>query len=452
MSVTDPVERVRALLPDPVDELQVAALLESQGVTDAVALDDHGAADVFELAEQVYARLAAEPTAEPEPEPPPERPRAWLDAGHGPLYLMPTTAYPAVFAVLGDAEALRALLFGTSTGWVWGAVTSWVAHRLAGAGAAARALVVLGGLGTAAAALGAVLLALLTGGGPGTVLFVAVLAAFQAAAGALLLHRAEGRLLLAALPAGVAGLVHLGSGYADALVVPVLLAGAATAVLALHGAWRTCRAAGPVGPGRVPPLGVLARGALPGAAHAAAGAALLLHTDARHVLGPLDLAIAVAPLALGMGVVEWRANRLFDRAGRLLRTTGRPERFRAAVWRLLLREYATCLLALGSVALVLMLVLRWSGALTAPGALLVDGHVVLGGAYFLGFVLVRTGGAALAPLLTSGVLLIDVAVVAVVGDAVPDVDVPVFLACGALLSLLLLAALHRSVGQVRHYR
>ncbi len=63
--------RLPRLLPDPVDELtwatvptaahavdelHVAAMLESAGVTDAVAREIYGHRDVFALAEAVYRR------------------------------------------------------------------------------------------------------------------------------------------------------------------------------------------------------------------------------------------------------------------------------------------------------------------------------------------------------------------------------------------------------------
>ncbi len=52
--------------PHPIDELEVTALLESSGVTDAVACQRYGAADVFHLAGLVLARVrsAADPPAE----------------------------------------------------------------------------------------------------------------------------------------------------------------------------------------------------------------------------------------------------------------------------------------------------------------------------------------------------------------------------------------------------
>ncbi|GAA1349070.1 hypothetical protein [Saccharothrix algeriensis] len=457
------VGRIRPLLPEPVDELQVAAVLESQGVTDDAAVERYGTADVFELAQEVHLRLLAEapdaaagaaPDGGPDGGEPPRR--WWTDVSHGVLYLMPSAAYPAVFAVLGGPGMLRGLIFATTTGWIWGAGTSWVAHRLAGAGAArvaARSMLLLGGVGLALALAGALVLHRWFGGGPALVLFVLAQTGFQIASGILVFHRAEGRLLAAMLPVTAAGLVHLATGYADWPVAPVLVLGGCSVALAL-GFARRAGLTGPTGdPGQVPPARVLALGALPSTVYAALCAAFLLHADARYVMGPVDLAVGVTPLVIGMGAVEWRVHRLFEQAAALLRSTPSPELFDRAMWRLLLREFATCLLALGAVALALLAALKWAGALTVHGALLIDAHIVLGGAFFLGFVLIRTGGAGWASACLGAVLLLDVVLVAATaGDPGAHLDVPVFAGACAVLSVILLAALRRSVGQVRHYR
>ncbi|CCH30269.1 hypothetical protein ABZ816_17705 [Actinosynnema sp. NPDC047251] len=453
MTLEELVGNIRPLLPDPVDELQVAAMLESQGVTDEAAVAEYGMADVFELAHHVYPLLTpAAPAAEPPPEP--ARPW-WADVMHGLLYLMPSAVYPAVFAVLGGPDMLRGLVFATTAGWVWGAGTSWIGHRLTGAGAtrlAARTLVLLGGGGFVLAFAGALLILRWYGGGVELVLFVLAQTGFQVASGILLFHRREVLLLAAMLPACLAGVMHLISGYAEEMVPPVLVAGLLSVSLALVAGYRTGRVRGN-DPGKVPPARVLALGALPSTVYAALCAAFLLHTDVRYVMGPVDLAVGVTPLVVGMGAVEWRVHRLFDQAGALLRRCASPALFDRAMWRLLLRELATCLLVLGALALVLLSALRAGGVLTVHGALLIDAHVLLGGAFFLGFVLIRTGGTGRATACLALVLPVDVVLVEVTAAGPARYgDVPVFLGCCAALSILLLTALRRSVGQVRHYR
>ncbi len=48
------IEEVRARVPQPVEPLEIAAVLESIGITDAVAAEDYGAASSFELAERIF--------------------------------------------------------------------------------------------------------------------------------------------------------------------------------------------------------------------------------------------------------------------------------------------------------------------------------------------------------------------------------------------------------------
>ncbi|GAA3854551.1 hypothetical protein GCM10022243_20070 [Saccharothrix violaceirubra] len=451
MTIADLVDRVSPILPDPVDELQVAAVLESQGVTDQAAADDYGEADVFALARRVFPLL---PGREDDPPAPPADRRTRIDLLHGPLYLLPTLAYPAAFEVLGSAVAVRALVFATAFGWVWGAGASFVAYQLVGLdarGSATRTFLHLGWLGLGVGTLLSLPL-LLFGGGLGVPLFVLAQLAVQQIVGVLLFHRRERVLAYAMLPAGIGGLGYLALSD-ERFAWPVLALGCVSVVLGMESARRSGRAHRDADGVRLPEPRVLVKNSLPGLAYATMCAALVLYVDARYVLGALDLAVAAAPLVLGMGVVELRANRLFEHADGLLREPLRPGEFHERMWRALLRELATCLVALGALALVLLAVLRSLGVLTSAGAFLVDGHVVLGGVFFLGFVLVRTGGAVLAPALLGGASLGCVTTAELVADPLTTDSLPrVFLATGIALSVLLLTALRRGVGQVRHYR
>ncbi|MEU0879239.1 hypothetical protein ABZ345_11625 [Lentzea sp. NPDC005914] len=435
MILDELVARVAGQLPDPVDELQVAALLESQGVTDQVAVDSYGLTNVFALGRTVFERL---PRGSVVPEREIQR-TSWPHALRGLLYLAPTTAFPAVVDVLGGPAAVRAMVIATAVSWVWGSGASAVAHQLLARGAdatAARLLRLLAVAGVAIAGLTA-----LTSGWQ-SALFVSALACLQLSIGVLLFHRKEIVLVTAVVPATAGGVIYL----VWAVTGIVLALGGATVLLAAVGAWRAGRDARDTGGVRMPSARTLIAAAVPSAVYAALCAALLLYTDSRYVLGALDLAVAAAPLVLGMGVVEWRAQRFFELASEELHRCAVPAEFRKALWRMLVRELGGCLVALGSAAVVLLVALRSSGVLTLPGALLIDGHVLLGGAFFLGFVLVRTAAAATAPVIVSGVLLGSVVA------AGPADPVPVFLVATAALSLLLLVALRGSVGQVRHYR
>ncbi|QTR02958.1 hypothetical protein J7S33_28820, partial [Saccharothrix algeriensis] len=477
MTVADLTGRVGRVLPDPVDELQVAAVLESLGVTDRVAVEVYRAADVFELARRVHDRLprAGDPDRSGGGRPDVIHPgacrhrachhracrrgaghRSWRDVVHGPLYLLPAAVYPAVFTALGGPVVVRALVVATTVGWLWGAGTIWVAHQVLRSGAGAVAGRLLRALAVGGVALAAVAALVLRspGGGPGAVLFVVALTGHQVASGILVFHRREALVFLAALPVVLGGAGYLVSGLADALLVPVLLFGLSSAT-ATFGLALLATLRGEDAPGARPPAArALVLGSLPVVGHTALCAAFLLYTDVRFIGGGLDLAVAAAPLALGMGVAEWRANRFFEQAAELLRERRPTAWFRDAAWRVLLRELVNCLVVLGALALVLLACLHAAGLLTPRGVLLVDAHIVLGGAFFLGFVLIRTGRLPRLLVVLAAVLGADVALAElVVADVwTPHPHVPVFLLCGAVLCLLMLSTLRTSVGETRHYR
>ena len=52
---------VRERVPQPIDVLEIAAVIESMGITDAVAMEDYGVSDGFELAGMVFESVRAWP-------------------------------------------------------------------------------------------------------------------------------------------------------------------------------------------------------------------------------------------------------------------------------------------------------------------------------------------------------------------------------------------------------
>src|SRR5690606_14969559 len=127
---TDPAEvladRFRSVAARAVDVLQIAAALESSGITDRVARVQYGYADVFELAQAVRDRTGVVLQA--------SRPavrRPWLeqlrDIGHGALYLLPVVLFPAAFAAVGSSRLILAVVLVGALGWVWSGVVAWMA-------------------------------------------------------------------------------------------------------------------------------------------------------------------------------------------------------------------------------------------------------------------------------------------------------------------------------------
>ncbi|MER6596170.1 hypothetical protein ABT214_30840, partial [Micromonospora purpureochromogenes] len=186
---------------------------------------------------------------------------------------------------------------------------------------------------------------------------------------------------------------------------------------------------------------------------AALSAAYLLHSAARHLSGPMDLAVAAAPLVLGMGLVEWRARRFHERARARLRQVTDPRRFATGVWARLAVEFALVTVAVAGLALPMFAPLRQAGLLSPAGTVLVAAHVAVGGAYFLAFILAGHGRFGRLSALLGVALAAHLAVLLLVpGGSDPLVDAAGFLGSAILLQAMLLVALARVLGQAWRYR
>jgi hypothetical protein len=182
-------------------------------------------------------------------------------------------------------------------------------------------------------------------------------------------------------------------------------------------------------------------------------AGFLLHVDGRYLAGGLGLAVAAAPLIVGMGLVEWRVRRFHERAGQLLGQLDHPRQFAAAVWRRLTAELLGVLGMIAALAVVALAALRQADLLTPAVATLMVAHVAVSGAYFLAFIVAgqalygRLSGA-LAVALLAHVIVMR----ALPGEFSPMKDGAVFLGSAVLLQALLLATLTRVLGQAWRYR
>lgn len=286
------------------------------------------------------------------------------------------------------------------------------------------------------------------------VVFAVAQMAFVLASGTLVFYGKELWLAVLMLPACVVGVIHIASGYPAALIRPTLLAGALSIVLVLGTAWWvSVRATTQADARRLVPRRRTLFGAVPSASYAALCAVFLLFTDSRYVIGQFDLAIAVAPLVLGMGAVEWRALRFTEQVGDLLRHSTLTVDFRRAVRRLLVHELTVCLLILGGLGCILLVTLRSFATLSVHGAMLIDAHVVLGGAYFLGFVMARYEQFPWLIGIMFTIVVINVAAVYAVAQYLGSHgEIPIFLLSTAALLVLLLTRLYVSAGRVYQYR
>lgn len=443
-----------------VDELHVAAVLESMGVTDQSASGTYRHDDVFALADAV-SRLMPPGTGPVAgdgavPAAPARSGRNLRVLAHGLLYFLPCTVYPAVLIALGAPAMIRGMVFSTALGWVWGMAMSAVAYQFAGHGkdrSAGRALRLLGLAGLVVALLAGTALAAAGPGGTGLVAFVVAQMSFQLMAGVLVFYGHELWLAATMLPASMAGIALLLSRYSPALVRLTLIAGGVSIVLLTVTAWITSMRAPrrPDSPEKVTISRTVA-GAAPSVYYGALCAAFLLLTDSRFLVGRTDLAIAALPLILGMGTLEWCASRFTVKVSELWSRVATCAQFRRDAWLLLIKGLTTCLAVVGGLAAILLIILRASGVLSARGAMLIDAHVLLGGAFFLGFVLARHRQFGRLLVIMSLVVAANVLMMPwAVRLLTPDGQVPVFLLCTAVLLVSQLITLRASFRRVFYY-
>jgi hypothetical protein len=448
-----------AAVPGAVDELHVAAALESRGVTDQSAQSLYGHRDVFGVAKVVLGRIEGRPEELLVEKP--RRPRETLRTVlHGPLYLLPSAAYPAVFAYLGATTILFGMIATTAFGWVWGMAMSAIASQLGGQRReriAGKLMMILGAAGLGIVLLGGTAI-VLTGSmnGSSLVVFMVGQMAFQVTSGILVFYEKELWLALAMIPVCAIGFTHIALGFPTGLVFPTLIAAGDSVVLLLTASFVAIRmhvkSVKPDPKGRVP-WRLIVKPVVLSCCFAGLSALFLLFTDTRFVIGQFDLAISVAPLVAAMGVVEWRANRFTELSAGLLQRTGSPSTFRHQARRLALRELLLCQIVLSGLGAILLAVLHAYGVLSQPGVLLVEAHVILGSAFFLGFVLSRLEQLPALIGLMSLVVGADLVAVLFFSSYIGSyAAITAFLVASISLLVLLLGRLLVAVGRVYHYR
>ncbi|MGC9495854.1 hypothetical protein [Streptomyces sp. WG7] len=344
----DAVDRLAAELADriapAVHPYEVAALLESEGMTGEVIRERYGHSDLFSLATALYERI---PRTFPDPPRPadPWRPDHVRCALRGALFALPGLAYALAGRLLTEGGAVRALVVAGLLSWAWNQALGHRAYlRLAtGRREAGRTLLKGAPLGAVAAAGAGAVLA----GSGATALAVTAQSGYLAAAGVLLVLGRE-RLLLAALApviAGAAALPWWEPGAVARAGLPLLsLLGA---VVAAGWALRGTLASAPVPDAARPRL----PRSLPYGLFGLAGGTLVF-------LAGRHQPWAVIVLTLSMGPAEWLLYRYRGLSVAALRATGTPAAFR-----------------LRSAAVLTGCLLAYLGPLL-PAALLVDAEPV----------------------------------------------------------------------------
>ncbi|MEU3447740.1 hypothetical protein AB0H29_11000 [Streptomyces thermolilacinus] len=406
-AAADPVDELTARLEDLIARAvhpdEIAAVLESDGMTDDHIRLTYGREDSFALAEELYARVERRHTGPPAPPADPWHTGLGACLLRGLVFALPGLAYvlgapllagpPAAF---GLPAGTVPLLAGAVTGWAWNQALSHRAYAWLGLGdraAAARTLLTGGPLGALLGALVAVAAAR-----PdqwGAVAFAAGQSLYLAAATALLVLGRERYLFGALLPLGAGAVATLWTAPPGAVRVALLLlslvaaTGLAARALAVEGALRAGARAGrtraavrggkpsgrPGAVGRHGERGAGKRGgrrltaprsaaSLPYGLFGLGTGLLVLYTAVGDVLayGP-DAAVAApsaVALTLSMGPAEWLLYRFRAESLAALRAATGPGAFRRAASGALV----LCLAGY----LTVLLVLAAAGTALIPGA------------------------------------------------------------------------------------
>ncbi|MFF9500565.1 hypothetical protein [Streptomyces sp. NPDC014656] len=358
---------------DPLDELaarldafaaaavhpdEIAALLESDGMTDDHIRLTYGRNDSFALAEDLYARVER---SRPRPSPRTADGPAWSEGLGGCLlrglvFALPGLAYVLAGPLLAGPQGRYGLpagtvplLAGALTGWVWNQALSHRAHTWLGLGdraAAARAL--LTGAPAGALAGTAVAVAAARDGELPAAVFAAGQSLYLAAATVLLVLGRERALLATLLPLAGA-LPALRWDLPDPLRVALPALSLTAACLVAARALRPGTARGAAGRGG-PPLAA----SVPYGLFGLGSGVLVLHAGLGDSLAAGGG--AVIALTLSMGPAEWLLHRFRGAGLARLRTLTTAREFRRAATGTLvlcLGGYLTVLLALALAAALL---------------------------------------------------------------------------------------------------
>ena len=457
------VDDTRSVALRSVDTLQVAASLESAGVTDRAARVRFGYADVFDLADEVCRRVGPGPD-----KPSPRRARNWTaelrDIGHGLLYLLPGAVFPIAFGAVGREALVVGVLVAAALGWVWSGATAWLAYQMLGdgkPGSAGRLLRWSSLLALPVAALAGAAVARVAGAGYAVVVLAVAQMAYQMATTTLVLYRREILVFASMTPALAAGVWYASSG-AEVLPMATALCLASVGLALGIAIWQTTRQPKRLATmqtkrqhggdtrlasalrGKVRPL-------LPMLAFITLSAAFFLIPQGRHLLNRSDIAIAFVPVIAGMGIVEWRARLFGEEARALLTRVGHPRQFVYRVWGLVLSGLGICLVSVTALAGLMIPVVARTGQLTPAIGFMAAAGVLLTGAYYLGFLLANLGRFRE----LCGSLLLCAGLYAASGFVTGgDMrrDITALLAATTALIVLYLAALAGCVGQAYRHR
>ncbi|MFC7219761.1 hypothetical protein ACFQLX_16555 [Streptomyces polyrhachis] len=438
---------------------EVAAVLESEGLTDEQVRERYGRRSVFELAAELYERA---PRAYPEPEaaPDPWQTDPWRCVLRGVLFALPGLGYvlgarllPAGAPdILGLPAGGAVLAVSVLFGWAWNQALAHRAYLLlaigdGGRAAAARCMLVGAPLGTLAVAVPAVVVPDTAAAG----VFAAGQSCYLGAATVLLVMGGE-KLLLAALAPTVLGAgVLTVADVSDGLLTALLGGTVALAVLAAAGVvTRALVEDWAARPGRLtaleravqeqltpPPPAVRS---IPYGLFGLAAGLLTLTTAVGGILrygagaplaGPATLA-----LTLSMGGAEWLLYRIRSRTLAVLRHGHTLAVFRAGVAAVLLSTLA------GYLGLLTLLALL----LRQPADLALLSLAALGAVLWLALLLQALGTAWPPALVCGAAAIVQLALLGSQSASPAGAQLTVALCATAVLLVLALTVLARATS------
>ena len=443
-------ERMTPACREAVDTREIAAVLEADGITDAVARTRYAATDVFDLAE----RLCRETPRRPDPAalmPSPWRATPLLHVLRGVLFGLPALAYLTVADRITGLAAAVLLVVSVLLSWATGQGLAYLGHVRLGWGDRADAARILGG-GLIWLAVPTVALTVAVGLYLQVPIAVTAVASAQvayvlAATVALVLGR-EWWLLAALAPgvgAAVVGMIIGGSALRSA---PFAWCAAGSVLAAIAVAVSSVWGHRP----RLPHFRELLAAA-PNAAFGVTVGALLIFVPAVHTFDPAPDALvskgaalaALLPLSVSMGPAEWLLYRYRSATHRALQRAQTLAAFGRRAGAALLGAaagYLAALVALSAAAAGIAIVLTGRELSLRPLAT----AVVVGAALFLALLLMSFG--IRGPVVAA--CLLALAADAVLLRTAPPEQIQAVTAAGLLIVLLVyaLAALRRA--QLHH--
>jgi hypothetical protein len=430
----DLAAETRLVCADAVDELELAATLETHGVSDADAATRYGEPDVFALAGRLL-RDRSPHRAPPEPQPSPWPAPGGRQALRGLLFALPALGYLPVAGLVTGRAAVLLLAGSLVAAWAAGQAVAYLGHvRLGRADPDGARGVLRSAAAVSVAMLSAATLALaLAWSVPVGAALVAVgQVVYLLAATIPLVLGAERLLAFALFPATSAVLAGLATGGDAVRSAPVVAAVCLSLLATVAVAVRATRAV----PVVVPGSGELIA-ALPYAAFGSCAASLVLFLPvAGNRMSPAVAFAAMVPLSLSMGLAEWLLVHMRIGNHRRLQQTTTIEQFArrarlALVWAVI--SYTVALAA--GCALAALLVLRTTGVV--PPAEDLVAYLPLGTALFLALLLLAYG--LRRPVVAACATAVGAELVLLAGPV--DADVVQLVVTGVLCAALSWAAL-----------